>query len=73
MAYFQLAGNQAVTGVDLHEAVNSGLFVAVGSIPFTIKCITCDQANNLLSINFVSGGNKLVLKQQLGFSGSEQY
>lgn len=66
MSWNSLAGNQTVSGGNLIDAVNNGIFsVKQGqSIPNDAKCLTKDQINALISIEPLSG-NKLAKKSEL--------
>lgn len=66
MSWNSLAGNQAVSGSNLLDAVNNGVFsVRPGQgIPNDARCLTRDQVNALISIQPISG-NRLAKKNEL--------
>lgn len=66
MSWYNLAGHQAVSGNNLTDAINNGVFsVKAGQgIPNNSRCLTRDQVNALISIQTISG-NKLAIKSDL--------
>ena len=74
MSWSSLASNRAVNGVNLQDAVNTGVFLKMDgqTIPNTTKCLTRDQVSALVSIQPLSG-NRLVKKSELVYKSPYYY
>lgn len=63
MSWSSLTNRKAVSGNNL---ISSGIAVNSGqTIPANNRCIKCNEIDTLCAVQAVSGGNKLVLKEQI--------
>ncbi len=68
MPWSTLANNQAVTFINLQDAVNTGVFLLRNTIPNSNECITKAEADYYVYINasaIAKSSNQLVVKQDL--------
>jgi hypothetical protein len=71
MSWASISSNQAVTGNNLIDAVNNGIFAFKSSIPATNECITKAEADTYVYINTgktsyaAKASNQLVVKADL--------
>jgi hypothetical protein len=67
MSWLSLGSNQTISNNNLQNGVDTSIFtLKTGqTIPANNKCLRCDEVSNLVNVALVSGGSKLVLKNQI--------